>query len=311
MPSLKSNINQEESTFINVNSDNLPVLFNIKSKAATNKSFKLITSDTGKTRHYTPASQEWFDSIYTYNNNYIKTLPAADKNLMNLLKSYFNLQLKPKSLKIKTKRISLRDRRVSTKKVFVGRGDLKHTHNKVLITFYVLNTEGMFLSLNYERLRAALYYPRSELQMVVKYDRKVKMNKRQKSGVYLARKYNITYDGPLNLMELQSTGVFHNSEAQITFNWPFSVNILASTGVYHDDKVKLTFNRPFSLDELEGTGAYLVAYKIYMLCMVNKFANSTELELLNTYYDNLAGLVETNLLTVEEKHLIFAQKVAN
>jgi hypothetical protein len=193
MTNLKPNINIEEST-INLNNDNLPVLFNLKSKAATTKSMRVITSDTGKTRHYTPASQEWFNSIYTYNNNYIKTLPAADKNLMNLLKSYFNLQLKPKILKVKTKRISLRDRRVSTKKVFVGRGDLKHTHNKVLITFYVLNTEGMFLALNYQRLRAALYFPRSELQMVVKYDRKVKMNKRQSSGVYLARKYNIKYD---------------------------------------------------------------------------------------------------------------------
>jgi len=293
MNKLKTNININEFAITNLNNNNIPVLFNLKSKAAITKPLSYIKSDTGKTRHYTPAAQEWYNSIYTYNNNYIKTLPVADKNLMNLLKSYFNLQLNQKSLKI-NKRIPMRVKRVSTKKVFVGRGDLKHTNDKVLITFFVLNTEGMFLALNYERVKAALYYPKKALQMFVNYDRKVKL----------------TYNWPFSLKKLQTSGAYLNSKAKIKFNWPFSVNILESSGVYHDGKVKLTFNRPFSLKELEYTGAYHVLYNIYMMSVVNKFANSSELELLNTYYDNLTSLVETNLLTVEEKHLMFSQKVA-
>lgn len=174
MNKLKTNININEFAITNLNNNNIPVLFNLKSKAAITKPLSYIKSDTGKTRHYTPAAQEWYNSIYTYNNNYIKTLPVADKNLMNLLKSYFNLQLNQKSLKI-NKRIPMRVKRVSTKKVFVGRGDLKHTNDKVLITFFVLNTEGMFLALNYERVKAALYYPKKALQMFVNYDRKVKL----------------------------------------------------------------------------------------------------------------------------------------
>jgi hypothetical protein len=150
---------------------NLPILFNIKSKIITTKPLTYIKSDTGKTRHFTPAAQEWHNSIYTYDSNYIKTLPSADKNLTNLLKSYFNFQIHQKLLDSKSKRPLLRFRRVSTKKVFIGKGDLKHTNSKVLITFYVLNTEGMFLSQNYERAKEVISYPRKDLEKFVNYGR--------------------------------------------------------------------------------------------------------------------------------------------
>jgi len=68
----------------------VPVLFNKKIKKLLVKPLKHIYSDTGKSRHFTPAAQEWFNSIYSFNKNYVKTLPTADKNLMDLLKSYFN-----------------------------------------------------------------------------------------------------------------------------------------------------------------------------------------------------------------------------
>jgi hypothetical protein len=68
---------------------------------------------------------------------------VADKNLMRLLKSYFNIQIKDK--KIKNKRQVIKNKRLSTKRVFIGRGELKHSNNKVIITFYVYNTEAMLL----------------------------------------------------------------------------------------------------------------------------------------------------------------------
>jgi len=37
---------------------NVPILFNIKSKTTMDKPLNYINSDTGKTRHYTPAAQE-------------------------------------------------------------------------------------------------------------------------------------------------------------------------------------------------------------------------------------------------------------
>ena len=151
---------------------NLPILFDKKSKISRSKQLSYIKSDTGKTRHYTPAAQEWYNSVYSYNSNYIKTLPVANTNLMALLKSFFNFQLNQNLMQNKTKRLQLRFRRVSTKKVFIGRGDVKHTSNKVLITFYVLNTEGMLLSQNYEKAKKDLFYPPFPLVKTVKYNRK-------------------------------------------------------------------------------------------------------------------------------------------
>jgi len=182
---------------------NIPVLFDKKSKHNVVKPLTYIESDTGKTRHYTPAAQEWFNSIYNYNNNYAKSLPVADTNLMKILKSYFNLQLipklaknlkgkkakglivKPKELKVESKkkgkykkfkvkfkglivkRIPTKARRLSSKRIFVGRGDIKHTNSKVLITFYVHNTERIFLEKAIRAVYKALYLPKKRLEITV------------------------------------------------------------------------------------------------------------------------------------------------
>jgi hypothetical protein len=49
-----------------------------------------------------------------------------------------------KILNIKRPKVK-RFRRFSPKKTFVGRGDLKHTNSKVIITLYHFNTEKIFL----------------------------------------------------------------------------------------------------------------------------------------------------------------------
>merc|ERR1711939_921591 len=158
MKNLKTQVNIE-NTSLNLD-QNLPILFDKKSKTTISKQLNYIKSDTGKTRHYTPAAQEWYNSIYSYDSNYIKTLPAADKNLMNLLKSFFNFQLNRNLMQNKTKQLLLRFRRVSTKKVFIA--------------FYVLNTEGMLLSQNYEKAKKEIFYPRYDLKRFVKYNREGK-----------------------------------------------------------------------------------------------------------------------------------------
>jgi len=141
-----------------ITENNVPILFNKKSKKILFKPLTYIKNDTGKARHFTPAAQEWFNSVYSYDTNYIKSLPVADKNLMTLLKNYFNLQLNKEFFKPKTKPMQIRFKRLSTKKVFVGKGDLKHTSDKVIITFYVYNTEGMFLSSYLNLLQKGLFY---------------------------------------------------------------------------------------------------------------------------------------------------------
>ena len=143
---------------------NEPTIFNKKRKIVIEKPLTYIESDTGKTRHFTPAAQEWYNSIYSYNTSYLKSLPVADKNLMDLLKSYFNAQLNKKLLKTKTKPLQTRFKRLSTKRTFIGKGHIKHTNNKVTITFFVYNTEGMFLSSLFRAMKIKTLFPRKPLE---------------------------------------------------------------------------------------------------------------------------------------------------
>src|SRR5256885_6904582 len=81
---------------------------------------------------------------------------------MKLLKSYFNFQINRKVLK--TKSMPTRFKRLSTKRIFVGKGELKHTSSKVIITFYVHNTEKMYLSRAVNLVFKSLYNPKRRLK---------------------------------------------------------------------------------------------------------------------------------------------------
>jgi hypothetical protein len=51
-----------------------------------------------------------------------------------------------------------RFRRLSLKKIFLGKGELKHTSSRVIITFYVYNTESMFLMHKIMQFKHGLFY---------------------------------------------------------------------------------------------------------------------------------------------------------
>ena len=112
---------------------NKPIIFMKKvNNISKTIPLKYVVNNIGQTRHYPPASQEWYNSVYSYNNNYIKLLPSADNNLMNLLKSYHSMYY-GKELN-KTVRMKKKNRRLSLKKILIGKGQLKHTSNKIVIT---------------------------------------------------------------------------------------------------------------------------------------------------------------------------------
>lgn len=76
---------------------------------------------------------------------------------MRLLKAFFSSQLKKNFLKIK--RLPIRFRRHLTKKIFVGKGEIKHSNDKAIITFYVHNAERLFLDRAICLLSRLLYDP--------------------------------------------------------------------------------------------------------------------------------------------------------
>jgi hypothetical protein len=87
---------------------------------------------------------------------------------MKLLKSYFNFQINHKLLN--TKRIATRYKRLSTKRIFVGKGELKHTSSKVIITFYVHNTEKIYLSKAIYLVNKAMFNTEKPLKIYVNKD---------------------------------------------------------------------------------------------------------------------------------------------
>lgn len=99
-------------------------------------------NNIGETRHYPPATKEWFNSIYSFNKNFIKTLPIVDKIVNKLIKSYFNLS--PLYNNKKSSRVQVRFKRLSLNRILVSKAEMKHTNNKVVITVYLYNKNKKF-----------------------------------------------------------------------------------------------------------------------------------------------------------------------
>ena len=95
----------------------------------------------GKARHYPPANNEWFNSIYVYNNKTLKLLPTLDKVTLKLVKSYFNFYSRKLEKKINARRSRVRGRRLSINRILISRAELKHTNDKVVVTIYVYNRQ--------------------------------------------------------------------------------------------------------------------------------------------------------------------------
>lgn len=102
------------------------------------------TNNLGQTIYYPPASKEWFNSIYAFNKNYLKSLPVADKVIIKLIKSYFNFYSPQYEKKLNLSRSRLRFIRLSTNKIFVSRAELKHVSDKVIITLYIYNQQEKY-----------------------------------------------------------------------------------------------------------------------------------------------------------------------
>jgi hypothetical protein len=125
-----------------------------------NNNIKIIplskTKNTlGSLRYFPPASQEWYDSLYAYNNIYSKNISIADKNLSKLIKSYFNLYFSKKLLS--SKRVLTRFRRLVINKIFISKAELKHTSSKVTITLYIYNEEKRTLLNRLRRIESILF----------------------------------------------------------------------------------------------------------------------------------------------------------
>jgi hypothetical protein len=218
---------------------------------------------------------------------------------MTLLKGYFSMFINNKLLN--TRYISKFFIRRSASKIFVGRGELKHTSDKVIITFYVHNTEKLSLKRKFLKLYKSFYSPKK------KYVKKID-NKKIYTYLNEPLKRFITID--------QNGDIIKDMKGRevIIYNRPYTVdeflnsprNIPTVT-----EKIDL-LNTP--LQEIKEITkkikqiTYNEAYCSTVESLIDKV--SIYLKALSNYFEYLTKLVEIKVLSNHEKFLMFI-KIAN
>ena len=98
----------------------------------------------GKSRHFSPLNNEWFNSIYTFSTNLPKILPALNKILLRIVKSYFNFYSRKLENNIKSRRLRIKAKRLSINKILTSKPQLKHTSDQIIITIYTYNRQKIY-----------------------------------------------------------------------------------------------------------------------------------------------------------------------
>ncbi len=273
-----------------------PFIHKQKKSVSPIKTIKYINNDTGKTRHFTPAAQEWFNSFYSFNKNNIKLLPSTDKNVIKLLKTYFNFFLDVRNmhsnpkllLRTKTKSMPNRYRKLSANKVFVGKGELKHTNDKVIITKYIYNAERLHLrhlAINCARM---LYYEKRKLKKYVSLDR-------------INWKEIVTYNRPFTLKEylkLPDHPKWHKNTS-FALLWKQYVKLIGLKKLKNEEKKRKKENKKLKAKEKDNMQFIDKTKLIFSKAFSHDFA----LDTLNSSINLVPALQEIRLATSEHQNV--------
>jgi hypothetical protein len=256
--------------------DSTPSIFKKKLNKSIIKKLNYIENDSGIIKHFPPAAQEWYNSIYTYNTIYIKGIHASDISLMKLLKGYFSMFFNHKFLG--TKYISKLDIRRSPRKIFIGKGELKHTSKKVIITFYVHNTEKISLIRKYKLLYYNFFSPKKKSWVIKKGNKFISFLKKP----------------------LKKRIIFNqNGRDIILYNRPYTVEEFLNTPKY----VKTSF-KPFPKKKVIFNNiTYFNVYYSILEFLIRNLSYCSNM--LNKYYEHLNELVKIEALSSYERLLIF------
>jgi hypothetical protein len=215
---------------------------------------------------------------------------------MSLLNGYFSLYVSHKILK--TKYISKLSMRRSSRRIFIGKGELKHTSDKVIITFYVYNTEKISLKRKFIQLYKSLYAPKKAYMKKNSMNTLTFLNKPLKKFVTLDESGNIIKDT--------------DGDEIIEYNRPFTIKefLESPKNIRTDIKLDNSKKKVKMIEEIKET-KQITFYDAYSY-IVESFIDETSLYLkaLNNYFKYLTRLVEIKILNNREKYLIFI-KIAN
>lgn len=92
-------------------------------------------------KHFPSSAREWDNSIFVYNKDAIPLVPHISRLAINFIKNYFSLYNWKIEAKIRRKIIKNKHRRLSSNRIYLSKGEFKHTNNKVIITLYTFNRQ--------------------------------------------------------------------------------------------------------------------------------------------------------------------------
>lgn len=209
---------------------------------------------------------------------------------MSLLKGYFSMFISHKVLK--TKYVSKLYRRRSPKKIFIGKGELKHTSTKVIITFYVFNTEKISLKREYKRLYKALYSPKKKYLIINNGKNMVTYLKKP-----LQRYISLDTNGDIT-KDLKGNEI-------ITYNRPFTAEEFLNLSKHISTKAT---NKNSDISTMKQ----ITYYDAYCSTVESFIDNvSSYIKVLSRYFEYLTKLVEKKILNNREKFLIYTNITKN
>ena len=277
----------------------------------------------GIAKYYPSSTQEWKDSVYTFNKNTSKLIPAANNHIFNLIKSYFNMFSKNLEKQIKLPRIRKWKRRLLGRKVWISKPELKYSNQKILINIYIYNRQYTFLLKRLSILKANwgkilkikkgknLLFVKNKIVKILKI---VYKNKYKKSIFYNAieqlktkiieskddYKKNIEkYEDILNFADFLEK---NPKTLKIFINKYFSIlieKILTYQMFYLFYKQMILFNR------LKFKDGFLMPIKWFLQKIYKKEIDLNLVSLKNFYYDSsiLAQIVTSKIRNRKNKPL--------
>lgn len=87
-----------------------------------------------------PSVKQWINSVYSYNKNFIKSLPVLDSIVNKIIKSYFSINPLDNNPAGKRSRLLVRRfNRLSLNKILISKSEIKHFNDKIFITIFIFN----------------------------------------------------------------------------------------------------------------------------------------------------------------------------
>jgi hypothetical protein len=199
-----------------------------------------------------------------------------------------------------TKYVSKLYRKRSPKKIFIGKGELKHTSTKAVITFYVYNTEKIALKREYKKLYISFFSPKKRYTFNKNNLLTSFINKPLKRQIVMDDKGNILKDSKGNDV--------------IIYNRPYTLEEFLNSPKHTITKINSYYDKSMINEFNYDTSSFaqITFYDAYY-SILNLFIDnfSKYLSVLNKYFEFLTKLVQIKILSNSEKSLIFTNLLKN